>query len=259
VVAGLPFTVRAAWWETAWFHGSMIALGALAMAALVRMIVLRRVRARLRALEQQHALEKERARIARDMHDDLGASLTQITLASQLARLSRPEEAMGHIDEISDIAKRTVTALDEIVWMVNPRNDTLNAAVEYLGQHAVDFLTAADIACELEIPYELPPSPLPTHARHHLFLVVKEPLNNVVKHAQASTVQFKAEVDDVALRIVIADNGRGFTMGQERAGSDGLHNMSARMGELGGTCRIESQPGSGTRVTFEMHLAQNAS
>ena len=257
VVARLPFTVRAAWWETAWFQGSMMALGALALAALVRMIVLRRVRARMRALEQQHALEKERARIARDMHDDLGASLTQITLASQLARLSPAAEVQGHIDDIADIARRTVTALDEIVWMVNPRNDTLNSAVEYLGQHAVDFLTAADIACELEIPYDLPASPLPTHARHHLFLVVKEALNNVVKHAGATTVQFKAEVNGSALRLVIADNGHGFAMGQERAGSDGLHNMGARMAELGGTCRIDSQPGAGTRVTFEMQLSPN--
>jgi signal transduction histidine kinase/ligand-binding sensor domain-containing protein len=257
IMATLPFTIRAAWWETGWFRAGTVALGALALAALVRMIVLRRVRARMRLLEQQHAIEKERMRIARDMHDDLGASLTQITLASQLARLSPPQETTSHLDAIAAIARRTVTSLDEIVWMVNPRNDTLSAAVEYLGQHAVDFLSAADIGCELDIPSELPSSQLPTQARHHLFLVVKETLNNVVKHAGATAVQFKAEVDGHLLRLTIADNGRGFAMGHERAGSDGLLNMQSRLAELGGAARIESTPGVGTRVIFEMPLAQN--
>jgi signal transduction histidine kinase/ligand-binding sensor domain-containing protein len=255
-MAVLPFTIRAAWWETIWFRGAMIGLGALAIAWVVRMLVLRRVRARMRLLEQQHAVERERARIARDMHDDLGASLTQIALASQLARLSPPAETTGHLDDISAIARRTVGALDEIVWMVNPRNDTLTAAVEYLGQYAVDFLSAADIVCELDIPRELPCFPLPTQARHHLFLVVKETLNNVVKHAAASTVQFKAEADENRLRLTIADNGHGFAMGRERAGSDGLLNMQSRLAELGGTCRIESAPGAGTRVIFEVPLSQ---
>lgn len=253
--AVLPFTIRAAWWETTWFHVAMMSLGALALAWLVRLIVLRRVRARMRMLEQQHAVERERARIARDMHDDLGASLTQIALASQLARLSPPSETTSHLDDISSIARRTVGALDEIVWMVNPRNDTLTAAVEYLGQYAVDFLSAADIACELDIPGELPCFPVPTQIRHHLFLVVKETLNNVVKHAAANTVQFKAEAEEKLLRLTIVDNGRGFAMGRERAGSDGLLNMQSRLKELGGKCSIESAPGEGTRVIFEVPLS----
>jgi len=205
-------------------------------------------------LEQQHALERERARIARDMHDDLGASLTQITIASQLARLDPPEEASGHIDEIAAIAQRTVTALDEIVWAVNPRNDTLPALIGYLTQHAVDFLTAAEIACEVEIPESLPVCPLPAHSRHHLFLVVKETLNNVVKHAGASHVRFKVELPQGALRITIADNGCGFIAGSGRAGSDGLLNLRERMKELGGDCQIDSDPSRGTRIVFELPL-----
>jgi len=258
VVAARVFTIRAAWWETVWFRGSVLALGAIALAALVRMVVQRRMRARMRILEQEHALEKERARIARDMHDDLGANLTQITLASQLAKINPPSETTAYVDEIAAIAQRTIAAMDEIVWMVNPRNDILPAALEYIGQHVVDFLTAAGIGCELEIPDKLPPSPLSTRTRHDLFMVVKESLNNVVKHAHAKLVQVKVEVSGGLLRIVIADDGCGFVPGSERAGSDGLQNLGTRMAELGGQCRIVSEPGAGTRVIFELPLAGNS-
>jgi signal transduction histidine kinase len=252
--ASLALTVRAAWWETSWFHSSVGLLGALALAASVKFAVKRRMRARMRRLQQQHALEKERARIARDMHDDVGASLTQIAIASQLARLDPPEEALGHIDEIAGIARRTVTALDEIVWAVNPRNDTLPALLEYLGQHAVDFLTAAGVECEIEMPPELPSHPLAAHVRHHLFLAVKESLNNIVKHAAASAVKLNVELGENRLCVTITDNGCGFVAGHERAGSDGLRNMRERMAELGGECRIESRPEEGTRVVFELPL-----
>ena len=252
--ASLALTVRAAWWETSWFRASVGLLGALALAALVKFAVKRRMGARVRQLKQQHALEKERARIARDMHDDVGASLTQIAIASQLARLDPPEEALGHIDEIAGIARRTVTALDEIVWAVNPRNDTLPALLEYLGQHAVDFLTAAGVECEIEMPPELPSRPVAAHVRHHLFLAVKESLNNVVKHAAASAVKLNVELGGGRLCVAIADNGCGFVAGHERAGSDGLRNMRERMAELGGECRIESRPEEGTRIVFELPL-----
>lgn len=252
--ASLALTVRAAWWETIWFRSGVGLLGALALALLVILGVKRRVRARMRQLKQQHALEKERARIARDMHDDVGASLTQIAIASQLARLDPPEEALGHIDEIAGIARRTVTALDEIVWAVNPRNDTLPALLEYLGQHAVDFLTAAGVECEIEMPPELPSHPLAAHVRHHLFLAVKESLNNVVKHAAASAVKLNVGLGENRLCVAITDNGCGFVVGHERAGSDGLRNMRERMAELGGECRIESRSEEGTRVVFELPL-----
>jgi signal transduction histidine kinase len=254
--ASLAFTVRAAWWQTIAFRVSTIIAAFLALAWLAREIELCRVRARMRKLklEQEHALERERTRIARDMHDDVGASLTQITIVSQLAKLDPPEAASGHIDEISAIARRTVTTLDEIVWAVNPRNDTLPALIEYISQHAVDFLTAAGIVCELDIPEELPPHPLDSNVRRHLFLVAKETLNNVVKHAGAHTVRLKVELMGKVMRIVIADDGRGFEAGAVCAGSDGLHNMRERMKEVGGDCRIESRPGEGTRVVFELPL-----
>src|SRR5262249_35665987 len=155
--------------------------------------VWRRARARIRALEQERALERERARIARDMHDELGTNLTQITITTQLAKLEIPEAVRTHIETIEAIARRTVTTLDEIVWTVNPRNDTLAGLLGYLGQHAVEFLGTAGLDCELDLPQESPEYALPAHTRHSLYLAVKEAINNVVKHAEATCVWIKAD------------------------------------------------------------------
>jgi signal transduction histidine kinase/ligand-binding sensor domain-containing protein len=256
--ASVAFSVRPGWWETWWFHASAEIASMLAFGWLVLTVMRRRFRARMRRIEQERALERERARIARDMHDELGASLTQISIASELAKLDPAEEMSSHIEDIGGIARHAVTALDEIVWAINPRNDTLSALFEYLGQYAIDFLSAAGIACELEIPAELPAHPLAAQTRHHLFLAVKEALNNIVKHAGATAVHLKVELTRDVLRITVADNGRGFREGPERAGSDGLGNMRERMEEAGGKCKVESHPGEGSRILFEMALPDAA-
>ena len=254
--ASVALTVRAAWWETSWFRSGVGLLGALALAALVRLGVKRRIRTRVLRLEQENALERERTRIARDMHDQLGASLTQIALTSKLLSLDPPDAAAAHGRVIAAIARHSVESLDEIVWAVDPRNDTLETLFDYLGQFAVDFLGAAGIACKVEMPEHLPARPLISTVRHHLFLVVKEALNNVVKHAGASVVRFKIEMVESRLHILIDDNGRGFDLGARRAGADGLGNMRGRMEELGGACRIESTP-SGTQVILELRLPED--
>ncbi|MEZ0215677.1 MAG: two-component regulator propeller domain-containing protein [Rariglobus sp.] len=246
------FTVRAAWWETSWFRSGVGLLGALALAALVKFAVKRRMRARMRRLEQENALERERTRIARDIHDELGANLTQIAGMGELARIDPPGAIAGHIDGIVSIARGTVSSLDEIVWAINPRYDTLFALVEYLGKFAVEFLASAGIACEIDSPADMPARPLGSSVRHDLFVVVKETLNNVVKHAGARAVKLKIEVADGVLRVVVSDDGRGFVVGSEPEDANGLCNLRERMAEAGGAYRIDSQIGAGTRVTVEL-------
>lgn len=252
--ASVQFSVSAAWWETLWFKIVAGALGSVLLTLSVRFNVRRRMRARIRKLEQDHALERERARIARDMHDELGASLTQISIASRLARHNPPQEVLSHIDEIHGIARRTAASLDEIVWAVNPRNDTLSALLDYLAQYSSNFLRSAGIACQLEIPVDMEERPLDAKVRHHLFLAVKEALHNIAKHANAKSVHLSAGLQGDLLRVRVADDGSGFVLGQAEAGADGLVNMGARMEELGGNCRIESQPGQGTEIVFELTL-----
>ena len=254
-VAAMEFTVRAAWWEKPAARAGAILLGLAAMAWLVRGIVLWRVRTRIRRLQQARELERERARIARDMHDELGANLTHIGMISHLGRVEPPEAAQGHLEEIASIARRTVDSLDEIVWAVNPRYDTLAALIEYLGMQAASFLASARIACETELPKDLPPRPLSANVRYHLFLAVKEALNNAARHSGARLVRLLVAWDGRRLRVEVADDGKGFEVGEPPAGAEGLKNLHERMAEIQGECRIESRPGRGTRVVLELPLS----
>lgn len=202
------------------------------------------------------AVKSERSRLARDMHDQLGASLTQIGLAAQLAKLD-PPGAAAHMEEIAATARSTVESLDGIVWAVSPRHDTLASLVEYLAKFASGFLASSGIVAKIELPDDIPPRPLRSNVRHHLFLVVREALNNVVKHAGASTVSMRVELKDGLLRVVVADDGRGFDPGDVQADSNGVLNMRERMAEIGGQWQIAGEPGKGTRVSCEVRLSGN--
>ena len=258
--AGLDFTVRAAWWETTAARAGMVLLGIGAVACVVRGLVLWRVKTRIRRLRQARELERERARIARDMHDELGANLTHIEMISEFADEEAPDVARERLREVASIARQTVDSLDEIVWAVNPRYDTLGALVEYLGMFAASFLASARIRCKIELPRELPQRPLSAGVRYHLFLAVKESLNNAARHAGAALVRLQVAWDGERLRVVVSDDGRGFDVDSAtKAGSNGLLNLRERMAELHGECRIESVPGQGTRVLLELPLSPERS
>ncbi len=222
--------------------------------AIVRYISFRRLHARLLSLEQQSALQKERARIAKDIHDDLGASLTQIAFLGVLAQQDRgePEKAAERVGKISTTARQAIRSLDEIVWAVNPRNDTLAHLIDYAGQFAVDYLRLADIRCRLDFPEQSPPRELSTDLRHNLFLAIKEALHNIIKHAQASEVWLRIKFSGQSLEIVVEDNGRGFEREPDDALADGLRNMRQRLTDIGGECRVESLAGTGTRIILRL-------
>jgi signal transduction histidine kinase len=208
----------------------------------------------LRILQQQAALQKERARIAKDIHDDLGASLTQIAYLGELAHLNRnePEKVEERISNMSTTARQAVKSLDEIVWAVNPRNDTLAHLIDYLNQFAFGYLRLAGIRVRLDFPEMIPQCELSADLRHNIFLTVKEALHNVVKHARATEVRLNASVTELSLEIGVEDNGCGFSGKPDDALADGLRNMRQRMSDIGGECRVESQSGSGTKVTLRL-------
>jgi signal transduction histidine kinase len=247
------FTVLPAFSETWWFR-TAVSLAAVALVAgTVRYITTRRLRRRLERLEWQRAIEGDRGRIARDIHDDLGAGLTQITLLSELARRESPHEMEAHLVQISDTARELTQAVDEIVWAVNPRQDTLDGLVNYICQFAQEYLTVAGILCRLDVPGHLPPLPLSADVRHNLFLAVKEALNNIVKHAQAREVRLRLIQDHGRLTFVIEDDGRGFRVPDPNG--QGLDNLASRLSAVGGHCSISSEPGRGTRVELNVGIA----
>ena len=248
------FTVAPFFWQTWQFRAGGAAAFTLAVIGLVRYVFFRRLRRQLRLLEQQTALDKERARIAKDIHDDLGASLTQIALLGELAQQDSlsPDKASERVGRISTTARQAIRSLDEIVWAVNPRNDTLAHLIDYTGQFTLDYLRLAGIRCRLDFPEQAPPRQVSTDARHNLFLAIKEALTNIVKHAQATEVWLRISAEPDTLRIVVEDNGRGFDGAPQDAFAEGLRNMRQRLAELGGRCELESRPGTGTKVNFEL-------
>ncbi|TAE74752.1 MAG: sensor histidine kinase [Verrucomicrobia bacterium] len=209
-------------------------------------------------LERALALDRERARIARDIHDDLGASLTHIALLGELAQndIDRPERARVHVDDIFRAACKLTRSVDEIVWALNPSNDSIPRFAAYVGDFTQEFLQSADIGCRLSIPADLPGRPLPPKVRHELFLAIKEALHNIVSHAAASSARLEISMRGDHLRVLIADDGRGFDPASPApgrpGGGHGLANLRQRMQEVGGSLEILSSPGGGTTVVLEV-------
>ncbi len=255
--ATLAFFVAPFYWQTWWFRVAVVMAFTFGVAAVVRYVSFRRLHARLARLEQETALQRDRARIAQDLHDDLGASLTHIALLSELAQndLAEPQQARRHIDDIFRTARTVTRSLDEIVWSVSPKNDALDRFVAHLSTYAPEFLRAAGVRARLDLPEDLPVLELPSEVRHHMYLVVKESLHNIVKHADATEVWLRLRLTADRLTIIVEDDGRGWEARQTPApGADGLENFRRRMAEIGGHCDLSNRPAGGTILTFTVLL-----
>jgi signal transduction histidine kinase/ligand-binding sensor domain-containing protein len=250
-------------WETWWFDVLLTVIIVAAIIGAVRFAVTRNLRIKLDQLKQQRAIERERERIAKDIHDDLGAGLTQILLQSALARREPQEQIQAHLVQISGTALELVGAMDEIVWAINPENDNLDGLVTYVGKYVQEFVTLAGLRCRLDLPAQLPALVLSAEVRHNLFLAVKEALNNAIKHARASEIYFRLKMQPSGFSFVIQDDGRGFVPGAvETPAADsgrvssghGLRNLVHRLEKIGGTCTIRSEPGKGTEVELTVMI-----
>ncbi len=262
----LAFIVLPHFWQTWWFRSALALVIVASVGAMVWFDTRRRMHHKLERAEHQRAVERERTRIAKDIHDDLGASLTRITMLSQTARseLDQPEQAAVDLDRIYGTARELTRAMDEIVWAVNPQHDTLDSLASYLGRFAQDYLQVANIRCRLDVPLQLPARPLTAEVRHNLFLAFKEALHNTVKHAAASEVRFSLALKSHGFVLTLADTGRGFSPAEvsgesapesnRAAPGNGLANMRRRLEEIGGECDIRSQLDGGTTVTFSVTL-----
>ena len=224
--------------------------------AIVRYVSFRRLRLRMLRLEQQSALERERARIARDMHDEVGAKLTRLSLLSEMAggNPDLPATASGDVKEISDTARETIRSFEEVVWAVNPRNDTLADLVNYLCRYAEDYFDGSLVRCVFDLPPEMPNCGLPTEVRHQVFLAAKEAFTNVLKHANARRVRVQLALAGNEFKIIIEDDGAGFDVAappKRAGGGNGLGNMKERLRSVGGQVECTSTPGQGTRIVFQ--------
>ncbi|HEY3760203.1 MAG TPA: ATP-binding protein [Verrucomicrobiae bacterium] len=204
-------------------------------------------------LEHQRAMEQERSRIAQDLHDELGSGITEISMMATVAG-SAPAPKNGRLDEIGERARQMVTVLDEIVWAMNPRHDSLSSLVSYLCLYADRLLKLGNIACQLKGTVNLPNRAVSSVNRHQIFLAFKEAITNVVRHSGATEVRLGVRVVGRRLRLSIADNGRGLPPDAGARGRDGLANMRERLVKMGGRFEVRSQRERGTIVRFYMPL-----
>jgi signal transduction histidine kinase len=266
-IASFQFVIPTPLWRTSGAIVSYCVAALLLAAGIARLISARRFRRRLATLAAQQAMERERIRIARDMHDEIGSKSTKISFMSERAKrdLQGEDPLARKLDSIAGTTRDLLQTLDEIVWAVNPHNDTLEHLAAYLGQYASEYLQNTSVECELHIPRGLPHHPLSAEARHNLFLAFQEALNNALKHGRATRIRVNMQAKPKRFDIAVEDNGCGFDScvaagSQEHGaasgcGGNGLQNMRQRLELLGGQCSIQSRPGHGATVLLSVPLA----
>lgn len=252
----LTLTVKPAFWQTWWF---LLLLGV--SIVVITVLVVRKVQGiryanRIKALEQEHAIEKERLRISKDMHDEVGASLTRISILSEIARSQQqePEKSQKVIQQISEIAGNVVDELSEIIWAMNPKNDSLDNFAAYIRRYASTYLEPTAAVVKFHFPEDVPALHMPAELRRNLFLIIKEALHNIVKHAKAGHVVITLQINKKHLNMILKDDGDGFSEELLTGTGNGLINMRRRMEECGGTFRIVSGKEKGTEIDFSVDL-----
>ena len=253
VQAQLSILVPKPFWKTAWFTGIVLLLFIFGTMATARYIAWQRIRREMLHLRNQRTLEQERLRIAHDIHDDIGARVTQISLLSAMAHgdQSLPETTRIELNQISQMARDLIAALYETVWAVNPENDNLDALGTYLCQMVNQLCEKTQLVCDLDVE-DLPKDiQVSSQIRHNITLAVKESLNNAIKHSNATEVVVRITFQKMLLTISIRDNGRGFITEKASSGN-GLKNIKSRLESIGGQSVIESQPDRGTTVYLRL-------
>ncbi|MGA2244439.1 MAG: sensor histidine kinase [Verrucomicrobiota bacterium] len=243
-------------WETWWFNTLAAAAVLVAVGTTVRLVEKRKYQQRLRRMEQESALERERSRIAQDLHDELGSSLTRMSLLSDLVRADKdnPAQVELYAAKLSLSASQTVRSLEEIVWAVRPGSDTLQSLVDYITHFAGELFEGGPTRCRLDVQADLPARTLPPDVRHNIFLIVKETLTNTLKHAAATEVNLQIQVTPHGLNMIVTDNGKGFDVNAAAAAGkrNGLENMRRRARAVGGQLALTSSPRAGTRMEFSV-------
>lgn len=253
----LDLIVKPFYWETWWFKMGIGIITALIAGGFVFLGLRRKHQIQLQKIAAREALEHERSRIARDIHDDLGATLTRITLLSESPPQTADQNTQHAFEKIRSTTRELMSSMDGVVWAINPEHDTFDDLANYLSSYAQEFLSVAEISCRLTFPLELPERRLSAQLRHNLLLAFKEALNNIVKYAEATSVRITLDPGNGFFVLKIQDDGTGIDPdapsdpNRPNAGK-GMANMEARMLDIGGSCHFESSPEQGTTVEFNV-------
>jgi len=247
------FNILRPWWQTGWFR-SFIAVTILALVIIfIRLYYRNKLQQQRISLEKKQAIEKERTRIATDMHDDMGAGLSRIKVLSETIKFESQKGIVNpaHLQKISDYSEEMMDKMGEIVWALNEKNDSLNDLLGYTRAYAVEYLTGHDIKCIFEGPSELENVFVSGEVRRNVFLSVKEILHNIIKHAEANVVTISVS-HKKEFSISIHDNGKGIDLNYFRKYGNGLNNIRKRMSEVGGSAEFKNE--NGTSVLLKLSI-----
>ncbi len=245
--------MQPSFWKSSWFQALVVGVGG--AAALASLVLATQLVAQSKA---RKLLDRERSRIARDIHDELGSGLTQLVLEGEVARTELPvsSETRNRLESLCERARALAGAMDELVWAVNSRRDTLRDFVAFTTKYVRRFLEPTTIRCRLDVATDLPNVVCDLPVRRNLLLAVKEAVNNAVKYSGAKHLCFRVERRPPMLVVAVEDDGCGFDWEQVRMAGNGLANLAERMRDIGGTCRIVTSPAAGCLVEFELPLAR---
>ncbi|MDB6023850.1 MAG: putative two-component system sensor kinase [Verrucomicrobiales bacterium] len=253
---GITFNVSLtpAFYKSWWFMSALALLASGLVVGTVRYVSVHKIKSQLRRTEEEHAVERERTRIAQDMHDELGARLTEILLLSELASKKNATDTPAHLTKMNSAVHDVVRNLDAIVWAVNPENDSLEKLVGYIHEYAQAYLETASIRSRFEFPDKVVDIQLPSDVRHNFFSVVKECLNNVVKHSGATAATMQLRSGDGILFFSLEDDGKGFSPTEAAHAGNGLKNMQKRMQAVGGQFELQSAAGKGAKISIQFPI-----
>ncbi len=237
------------YWKTWWFRVLAGAAVTGVFGSSIRYITIQRYKRKL-------ALEKERTRISKDMHDEVGSSLTKIAILSEQTKQNIADQALAktNVGKISESASEVVDNISEIIWAINPKNDALDNLLAYIREYASETLELKEIDYKIELPENIPPHHLSAEVRRNIFLVVKESINNILKYAEADKAGIVVKLKNAILEISITDNGKGFDLNKTRKFGNGLINMKKRIEDIGGKFKIESTVGNGTKSFITVNI-----
>jgi signal transduction histidine kinase/ligand-binding sensor domain-containing protein len=247
------FVVHSPWWQTWWFRLAMASVMIIMFWLIVRSYYRRKLYQQRMALEKHQAIEKERTRIATDMHDDLGSGLSTIRfLSEKVKRNTSSTIAREDIDRMQVTSNELIDKMNEIIWCMNEKNDSLEDLLLYIRSYAMEYCEDNNLNCSIELTEDIPVLFVSGETRRNIFLTVKESLHNIVKHACAKNVFIIIDSSN-SLGITISDNGKGCKDSPSSGSGNGLRNMYKRIGSVGGSISIQNE--NGTTVSLKIPLA----
>jgi signal transduction histidine kinase len=249
--AALRFTIAPAWWQTVWAGAGALLLFSAAVASGARSWAQRKMSRKLERLEREHALEKERTRIARDLHDDLGGGLIELGLIADRLAVTASPEASAPLHVLAARTRRLGAELASIIWAVNAKNESLDRLAHFIKLYSRRLFRNSPMECVVTGAESIAGLPLSPDTHHHLLAIAKEAVNNVLKHSRATHVSIDLRQIGDLFELSVEDDGVGFSVdGAEVKEGNGLQNMRARASEIGGSLKIDSGQDRGTIVVL---------